>query len=216
MQFARVTLVLAGTALYLSAAAGPQPNVLFIVVDDLNTALGCYGHPVVKTPNIDRLAARGVRFDRAYCQYPLCNPSRTSWLTGRRPDATRVMDNATPPRSTLKDAVLLPEHFRKNGYFTARVGKFAHNRFEEAIRWDISEDAGGVPRQPVPAPRPQPRQDVATEALRFRATEGSDADEPDGKTARRVVQILEQKRDTPFFVGVGFARPHPPFIAPRR
>src|SRR5213593_2645433 len=120
----------------------PKPNVLFIAVDDLNNSLGCYGHPLVKSPNIDRLARRGVRFDRSYCQYPLCNPSRTSLLSGRRPDTTQIFNNNTPPRTYLKDVVFLPEHFRNNGYFTARVGKIAHGRYEDAVAWDISENSG--------------------------------------------------------------------------
>src|SRR5258705_13734415 len=98
-----------------------KPNVLFIAVDDLNTNLGCYEHPVVKSPNIDRLASRGVRFERAYCNYPVCNASRTSFLSGRRPDTTGVVDNVTPPRTFLKDAVMLPEHFRNSGYTTLKV-----------------------------------------------------------------------------------------------
>src|SRR5438128_10678154 len=123
-------------------AAGRKPNVLFIAVDDLNNRIGCYGDPVAQTPNIDRLARRGVRFDHSYCQYPLCNPSRTSLLSGRRPDATQIFNNNTPPRTYLKDVVFLPEHFRNNGYFTARVGKIAHGRYEDAVAWDISENSG--------------------------------------------------------------------------
>src|SRR5687767_2070309 len=114
------------------------PNVLLIAADDLNTDLGCYGHPIVQTPNIDRLARRGVRFERAYAQYPVCNPSRTSFLSGRYPETAGVLDNRTDPRTNLKDVLFLPEFLRKNGYYTARVGKIYHDGMDGANDWDVS------------------------------------------------------------------------------
>ncbi|MGH9661696.1 MAG: sulfatase-like hydrolase/transferase, partial [Bryobacteraceae bacterium] len=189
-------------------------NILLIAVDDLNNRLGCYGDPVVKTPHIDRLAARGVRFDRAYCQYPLCNPSRTSLLSGRRPDTTRILDNRTPPRTHLGDVAFLPEHFRKHGYFTGRVGKIAHGAFEDAVAWDVSEFARGRQAAPPRKKAERQRPEGTAAKLAWIATANADADEPDGRTARRIVELMEAKRDRPFFLGAGFHKPHLPWIAP--
>src|SRR5262245_44533849 len=94
-----------------------RPNVLFVAFDDLRTNLGCFGDPVAKTPNFDRVAARGITFLRAYCQQPLCNPSRQSLLTGRRPDTLGIWDLSTHFRKVSPDATPLPEHFKRNGYF---------------------------------------------------------------------------------------------------
>jgi len=203
-------------------------NVLMIAVDDLNTRIGCYGDPVAKTPNIDRLAERGVRFDRAYCNYPLCNPSRTSLLSGRRPETTRIFDNNTPPRTYLGDILFMPEYFKAHGYFTARVGKVAHGLFEHQIKWDISESRAGIPISQerrltdedtqLAAKRQEKRKAAGQEAgaLVWRKTDRADADEPDGATARRIVEILKQHKDGPFFIACGFHKPHLPWVAPRK
>ncbi len=199
-----------------------RTNVLLVAVDDLNNRSGCYGDPIVKTPNIDRLAARGVRFDHAYCNYPLCNPTRTSLLSGRRPETTRIYDNGTAPRTYLGDVVFLPEYFKANGYFTARVGKIAHGAFEHQLKWDISESQAGVPlRAPAAAAGNDRRRNKARAGrggvkLSWTRTSRSDADEPDGATARRIAQLISENKEKPFFIGCGFHKPHLPWVAPRK
>ncbi len=202
-----------------SKPRGPQSkqNVLFIVVDDLNNSLGCYGHSVVKSPNIDRLAARGIRFDRAYCQFTVCNPSRTSFLTGLRPDSTGILNNTTPFRSKLPDAVTLPQLFRKNGYFTARVGKVFHstkNNMDDLQAWDVTSDPKGTPLGKQGHGRNLTGGRVRW--CRWLAAQGDDEDQPDGQVAAEAVRLLEQSAQGGFFIAVGFHKPHDPFIAPKR
>ena len=121
-------------------AAQPQssrPNILFIVVDDLRPELGCYGNPIIKSPNIDRLARAGVVFNRAYCQQAVCSPSRSSLLTGTRPDTTKVWDLQTHFRKALPDVVTLPQLFKNNGYFVQGMGKVYHNGYDDPPSWSV-------------------------------------------------------------------------------
>ncbi len=192
-----------------------ERNVLFIVVDDLNNSLGCNGHSVVKSPHIDRLAARGLRFDRAYCQFPVCNPSRTSFLTGLRPDSTGVLSNTVPFRSKRPDAVTLPQLFRQHGYFTARVGKVFHSgrNMDDHRAWDVTSDPEGTPL----GRKGQGRNltDGRIRWCRWLAAEGEDEDQPDGRIAAEAVRLMQQRPDKPFFLAVGFHKPHDPFVAPK-
>jgi len=206
-----VVLLLSGGLLH---AADKRPNVLLIIADDLNTNLGCYGHPSVQSPNIDRLASRGVRFDHAYCNYPVCNASRTSFLSGKRPDTTGIVDNVTPPRTFLKDAVMLPEYFRRSGYNTIKVGKIFHtgDEFEDPRSWDIDIRERGTAKKP-------PTEQIArTQGKSGVVLKADDADTWDGFVAREAVRLMEKAAsgDKPFFVAVGFRRPHSPYIAPEK
>jgi iduronate 2-sulfatase len=207
------------SALSLRAATGKTRNVLFIVADDLRTELGCYGSPNVHTPNIDRLARQGVLFERNYCQFPLCQPSRVSLLSGLRPDSTRVQTLHTPTRAHLEDSVFLPEYFRRNGYFTAHSGKVYHTgrHAEDPRSWDESSlEFGKVPPheaiiQSGRAVGPQ-RHTFQWNTLKY-----SDAEMPDGIAVRKAISYIEKalREDRPFFVGAGLRRPHAPYAAPK-
>lgn len=214
-----------------------RPNVLFIAVDDLRPELGCYGNAVAKTPNIDRLAGGGTVFNRAYCQQAVCSPSRSSLVTGRRPDATRVWDLETHFRVALPDTVTLPQYFKANGYHTAALSKIFHPGFEDGRSWsephwypngqtvdtdpadstkrivqrygagvrEFEPDAGGTP---------------ATRGQRpaFQASTKNDDELPDGFTAAEATRRLHdlKAKGGPFFLAVGFLKPHLPFVSPKK
>lgn len=186
-------------------------NVLFLMSDDLRPELACYGHPHVKTPHIDALAAAGVRFDRAYCQFPLCNPSRTSMLTGRHPVTTGVLENLTWFRAAHPEFVSLPQHFKANGYVSLRTGKIFHGGIDDTDAWTD----GGEPRkfdgaQRVATPQKKEQSD------RSIVLEGNGETHGDYKIAERAIAYLQQHRDKPFFLACGFNKPHSPPTAPKR
>jgi len=212
-------------AVAVPAAPAPRPNVVFLAADDLRTDLGAYGHPEARTPHLDALARRGVRFTRAYCQQAVCNPSRASVLTGRRPDTLRVWDLRRHFRETLPDVVTLPQHFRLHGYTTVGLGKLFHNEsgakppfpFSDPPSWsepprfaDGPHWADWVWPDDASAPRAK---GAAVQCL-----DVPDEAYLDGRIAAAAVARLRElaARPEPFFLGVGFWKPHLPFNAPRR
>lgn len=217
----RFWLTALAVAAGLGASAVARPlNVLFIVADDLNTALGCYGHPVVKTPHLDRLAARGVLFERAYCQYPLCQPSRASFMSGLRPETTRVWTLDTPTRQFIGDAVMLPELFRKNGWFSTHAGKVYHTgeACEDPRSWDEELREFGKTPLPEEVLEKGRSQGPKGHSFEWMILKTADADTPDGIVARKSVEWMERcaREGKPFFLGVGFRRPHAPYAAPKK
>jgi len=193
--------------------APPRRNILLIAVDDLNCDLGCYGHPLVRTPEIDAFARRALRFERAYCQYPVCNPSRTSLLSGYRPEATKILDNRENPRRHVTTK-FLPEFLRSNGYYTARAGKIYHDGMDGAADWDLQSSPRGAPGVPTCEGRNLTNGKFAY--FEWRASEAPDDDHPDGQTALEVESLLQAKRDKPFFIACGFRKPHDKYIAPKK
>ncbi len=202
-----------------------KPNVLFIAVDDLGCQLGCYGDLVAKTPNVDRLASTGICFRRAYNQLPLCNPTRASVMTGLRPDTIKVYDLDAHFRDTVPNAVTLGQAFQNAGYFSARVGKIFHYNVPASIGTEGFDDPPTWNRTVNPKGRDktdealvfnaEPHRKISG-ALSWLAADGTDEDQTDGMIATEAIKIMKEKKDEPFFLGVGFFRPHTPYVAPKK
>jgi arylsulfatase A-like enzyme len=221
----------AGLAAAPVAAPAARMNVLFVAVDDLRPELGCYGVKGIRSPAIDRLAARGTVFERAYCQQAVCSPSRTSLLTGCRPDTTRVYDLETHFRKNLPDVVTLPQHFKSHGYFTRSVGKIFHGGLDDAPSWSEPPPKAGRPMYALPANKELVARKIEaakdrefkTASARYNAMTGpstecadvADNAYSDGAIADAAIEMLRAAKDKPFFLAVGFLKPHLPFIAPK-
>lgn len=219
--------------LTLSSFLSAAPNVLFIAVDDLRPELGCYGASHMKTPNLDRLASRGVAFERAYCQVAVCNPSRNSVLSGLRPASTTILANNKFLRPTLPEVVTLPQQFKNHGYTSLSLGKIFHHSSSEPgddplswsepswyhgepyRHWFSQESDDFIKRLKNLPKKQQPR---LIRAQPFEAAEEPDDVYPDGQTALKAIETLQRLKTEgkPFFLGVGFVKPHLPFTCPQK
>jgi len=218
--------LLAFAAVTPPAPAADKTNVLFLICDDLNTDLACYGHPQVQSPNIDALAARGVRFENAYCQYPLCGPSRASFMAGMYPDQTLIRGNGIYIREHIPQIKTMSQMFRDGGYFATRIGKIYHYSVPAHIGTSGHDDPFSWNYTINPRGR-----DVDDEAdifslqpgnfggtLSWHAAEGTDAEQTDGISAAETKGQLERykKEGRSFFLAVGLYRPHTPYVAPKK
>lgn len=223
-----LALLLLG-ALASAAAAPPaeRPNVLFLISDDLNNYLGCYGDPRAKTPHLDALAERGVKFERAYCTYPLCGPSRNSMLTGLYPNSSGILTNAQIFRQTIPEHPSLSQTFRRAGYFAARIGKLYHYNVPKSVGTDGHDDPASweLELNPAGVDRLEEEKDIFTltpgqfgGTLSWYASPKSDEHHTDAMLAKDAEWVLERcakEKGRPFFLAVGFFRPHTPYVAPK-
>ena len=226
-------LLLSSFAILHSSFAAKPLNVLFIAVDDLRPEIGCYGAAHMKTPHIDKLAEHSLLFERAYCQVAVCNPSRNSILSGCRPDTTGIFDNQHFLRGQMPDVVTLPQHFKKCGYTTLSLGKVFHHSEREPgddpqswsepawyhgepyKHWFTKESLDYVKQLKALPKDKQPKQ---LRAAPFEAASEPDEVYPDGQTAAKAIETLQRlKADAkPFFLAVGFVKPHLPFTCPQK
>jgi iduronate 2-sulfatase len=228
MMFVPIAVVV-GVVLTLNDAecfaADQKPNVLFLICDDLNCDLGCYDHPMVESPNIDALARRGVRFERAYCQYPLCGPSRASFMTGLYPDQTLIRRNAILLRDRLPEVQSMSQMFRRAGYTSTRVGKIYHYNVPADIGNDGHDDPESWDRKFNPIGRDKTDESKVFSlrpgsyggTLSWLAADGTDEEQTDAIGAEHAIKLLGEhaKEKTPFFMAVGMYRPHTPYVAPK-
>jgi iduronate 2-sulfatase len=231
-RFFSVLIALACLAsLSTATAAAERPNVLFIAVDDLRPALRCYGEKEMHTPNIDALARQGLLFSRAYCQVSVCNPSRNSVLSGCRPDTTKIYDNSEYLRPKMPNVVTLPQHFKQHGYHAVSVGKIFHHSEREPgddpqswsepswyhgtphRHWYTADSTEYVENLKKLPPEKRPR---LMRGPPYEAADQPDENYPDAKTATQAIATLRRLKDRPFFLGVGFVKPHLPFTAPQK
>ena len=226
-----LTLVAAGTA-------PNRPNILFIAVDDLRPELGCYGKDYIKSPNIDRIAKAGMVFNRAYCQQAVCSPTRSSLLTGTRPDTTKVWDLETHFRKALPDVVTLGQHFKQHGYFVQGMGKIYHGGFDDPPSWSVPwqnpkavayarpenvalndrQFAGEPDGEPAKKKKSGKAAGANTRGPAFESADVPDNTYTDGKVADLACATLRDlsKKSEPFFLAVGFIKPHLPFVSPKK
>jgi uncharacterized sulfatase len=224
LQIVAAPLVLVSAVTSVYGKEGKK-NVLFISVDDMNNDLGCYGNPIVKSPNIDRIASQGIAFANAYCQYPLSSPSRSSLLTGLRPDKTRVFDLTYHFRQDMPDIQTLPQMFIKNGYYVARVGKIFHYGNPGDIGTNGLDDKASWIERFNPAGRDKtsleldvinytPKRGLGSSMAYYSDKIGADNEHTDGKVATETIKLLSKHKEKPFFIAAGFYKPHCPWITP--
>ncbi len=218
---------------HLQATAADKPNILFIASDDMRPELGCYGAKHIHSPNLDRLAARGTTFLRAYCQQAVCSPSRSSLMTGLRPDTIRIWDLATHFRDNEPDVVTVSQHFKNHGYHSERLGKIyhtGHGNRDDKFSWSRTEKYLGASRygpegsahiKRLLAEAKAKGVDLKDNRLRPRglpweAPDVADEKLTDGMIAENAIKLMNELKDEPFFLAVGFLNPHLPFVAPKK